>query len=113
MFYRDGNKDFYHTRGNTGVFKIDFKGAADVEDLVAILSVKKKASDKSYLVQKLYDKKLGGFRFDKKDTNDIKAGNYVYDIRITWRKIVDGVMQDFVHTIGPHKYNILDAVTTD
>lgn len=98
--------NIYLCRGDTGV--LDFSlcncGAedADVYPVTAVLSVKKKASDKEYILQKTLGND-GLFAFLAEDTENIPPGKYIYDIEIRSR--------DQVATMGPYRFTVLADIT--
>ena len=112
MFIVDANEDIYHIRGDTGyltIFVTDSEGL-EVSYYEAVLSVKKKLTDRTFLFQKKFAN--GECFIDSEDTADLKGGSYYYDIRITKTVIWDGVQRQVVETIGPRNYFLLNNVTT-
>ena len=119
MFVIDGNRDVYHTRGDTGKITLDIttNGSENLAEYSATLSVKKKLTDSSYLLQKVAAKNSYGdyfFEFEHEDTQSLKAGSYYYDIQITAKAYDEsGNLKTYVRTLGPLHYNLLNDVTTD
>ncbi len=99
--------NIYLCRGDTGIFNFSLGECGSPEDMdvypvTAVLSVKKKASDKTYLLQKTVDD--GGlFIFESQDTENIPPGKYIYDIELRSR--------DQVATMGPYRFTVLPDVT--
>lgn len=103
--------NIYLCRGDTGI--LDFSlcdcGAedtdVDVYPVTAVLSVKKKASDKEYILQKPMgnDGLFTFFAEDTEDTENIPPGKYIYDIELRSR--------DQVATMGPYRFTVLADIT--
>lgn len=97
----------YCTRGDTGIFNFSLCECGSPEDtdvypVTAVLSVKKKASDKTYILQKNADDD-GLFIFESHDTENIRPGKYIYDIELRSR--------DQVATLGPYRFTVLADIT--
>lgn len=105
--FRIYDYDIFMTRGDTGIFNFSLCECGSPEDtdvypVTAVLSVKKKASDKTYLLQKNVDDD-GLFIFESHDTENIPPGKYIYDIELRSR--------DQVATMGPYRFTVLPDVT--
>ena len=88
------NNNIYIRRGDTGKAEINFSRNVDS----AVFSVKKRATDTKYIMQK--DITNGILKFDHSDTNNLDDGRYVYDIQVTYDDVVDTPLSgDFVIVI--------------
>lgn len=96
--------NIYHTRGDTGGFEIELtdENGEKISGYTAIMSVKKKLWDESYLFQTPV--RDGVCYIPPELTRGLPYGDYVYDIQVTTK---DGAVQ----TIGPFEYHLMADVT--
>lgn len=97
-----------HMRGDTGIIKVELYGADGSpfefrDGDSATLTIKKKISDEKPVLQKTTTDGL--FVFQHEDTQDMKYGNYWYDIQVT---LAEGQV---LTVVGPAQYQILPDVT--
>lgn len=101
-------KNIYHMRGDTGIIDIDMRAYGfDFpfrEGDSAVFSVKKKMTDKGYVLQKHADPN-GMFVFFPEDTRLLEPGVYWYDIQVTFKE------GQVLTVMGPAQYRLLADVT--
>ena len=100
----------YHTRGDTADFDINVKIEGEtITNYSAILSVKRNVKDTDYLFQRYADED-GHIHISHDTTQDLKFGDYCYDIEI---HIFDETAEGRYITVGPYPYHLLADVTVE
>ena len=102
-------QNILHMRGDTGILKLNLTSNGEPYEMsgddVAVFTVKKNTKSEDILLQKTSTD--GAFYFDHFDTQNLKAGIYVYDVQLS---LSDGQV---ITVLGPGVYKLLPDVTTN
>lgn len=102
------NNVIYLTRGDSATFDVTIWNGGSIYDYsndTVKMTVKRSLADRNPVIQKTVNA-LGKIVLEPKDTKDLPAGDYYYDLELTKEDgTIDTVIIPTIFTIGPDVTN--------